>query len=141
MFKIGVTGSIASGKTTVAKLLSGKKYPLFNADREVSKIYRQNSFKNQICKKFKLKNKNNIKSKLKKIISADKKSLGKLEKIIHPLVRRELAKFSNKNKNKNLLIFEIPLLIESKLMKTFDKVIFVKTKKTLRLKRYIKQDI
>ncbi len=139
MFKIGVTGSIASGKTTVAKLLSGKKYPLFNADREVSKIYRQNSFKNQICKKFKLKNKNNIKSKLKKIISADKKSLGKLEKIIHPLVRRELAKFSNKNKNKNLLIFEIPLLIESKLMKNYDKIIFVNSKKALRLKRYLKR--
>ena len=46
MIKIGVTGSIASGKTTVARMLSRRKYPLFDADREVGKIYKKNSFKN-----------------------------------------------------------------------------------------------
>ena len=45
MIKIGVTGSIASGKTTVARILSGRKYPLFDADKEVNKIYKKNSFK------------------------------------------------------------------------------------------------
>ena len=41
MIKIGITGSIASGKTTVARMLSGNKYPLFNADKEVKKIYKK----------------------------------------------------------------------------------------------------
>ena len=41
MIKIGITGSIASGKTTVAKMLSGKKYPLFDADTEVKNIYKK----------------------------------------------------------------------------------------------------
>ena len=68
MIKIGVTGSIASGKTTVARMLSGRKHPLFDADKEVKKIYKKNSFKNKICKEFKLKNKKNIKEKIKKII-------------------------------------------------------------------------
>ena len=45
MIKIGVPGSIASGKTTVARILSGTKYPLFDADKEVNKIYQQESFK------------------------------------------------------------------------------------------------
>ena len=88
MIKIGITGSIASGKTTVARMLSGNKYPLFNADKEVKKIYKKNSFKKKILKKFKFKNKKNIKNKIKKIISSNKKNLKHLEKIIHPLVRK-----------------------------------------------------
>lgn len=138
MIKIGITGSIASGKTTVARILSGKKYPLFDADKEVKKIYKKNSFKNKIFKKFKLKNKKNIKEKIKKIISVNKNSLKGLERIIHPLVRKELKNFVKKNKRKKLIVFEIPLLIESKLMKNYDKIVLVNSKKALRLKRYIK---
>ena len=44
MIKIGVTGSIASGKTTVARMLSRRKYPLFDADREVAKIYKKKTY-------------------------------------------------------------------------------------------------
>ena len=139
MIKIGVTGSIASRKTTVARILSGRKYPLFDADKEVNKIYKKNSFKKKICKKFKLKNNKNIKNKIKKIISKNKKSLKDLERIIHPLVRREVRNFSKKNKNKKFIIFEIPLLIESKLMKNYDKIVFVNSKKGLRIKRFLKR--
>ena len=38
---IGITGSIASGKTTVAHLMAGKKYPLFSADKAVSNLYKK----------------------------------------------------------------------------------------------------
>ena len=47
-----------------------------------------------------------------------------------------MKKFTNKNKEKKLLFYEIPLLIESKLMKYFNIIIFVKAKKKLRLKRF-----
>ena len=93
MIKIGITGSIASGKTTVAKIISRKKYPLFDADKEVGKIYKKNSFKNKICKKFNLKNKKNIKRKIKIIISKNKNYLRDLEKIIHPLVKKQIRNF------------------------------------------------
>ena len=139
MLKIGITGSLASGKTTVAKIISAKKYPLFDADKVVKKIYQTNTFRTKALKKLKLKNKKNIKNKIKKIISKNKKSLKVLEKIIHPIVRKEIRKFSKKNKNKKFLIFEIPLLIESKLMKDYDKIIFVNSRKDLRLKRYLKK--
>ena len=46
--------------------------------------------------------------------------------------------FSKKKQNKNIIIFEIPLLIESKLMKFFDAVILVIAPKKLRIKRYLK---
>ena len=102
MIKIGITGSLASGKSTVAKIISSKKYPLYNADKAVKKIYQTNVFKTKVFKKFKLKNKKNIKNKIKKIISSDKKNyLKDLEKIIHPLVRKQIIKFIKKNKKKN----------------------------------------
>ena len=57
-------------------------------------------------------------------------NLKKLEKIVHPLVRKKMKNFVLKNKRKKILFFEIPLLIESKLMKYFNVIIFIKSKKT-----------
>ena len=139
MIKIGITGSLASGKSTVAKIISSGKYPLYNADKAVKKIYQTNTFKTKVFKKFKLKNTKNIKNKIKKIISSDKKYLQDLEKIIHPLVRKQITKFIKKNRGKKFLIFEIPLLIESKQMQSYDKIIFVNSRIDLRLKRYLKR--
>ena len=62
MIKIGITGSLASGKSTVAKIISDRKYPLFDADKAVNKIYQTNTFKKKVFKKFKLKNKKNLRN-------------------------------------------------------------------------------
>ena len=139
MKKIGITGSLASGKSTVAKILSGNKYPIFDADKAVALIYNQSFFKKQISKKFKIKNKKSIKSKIKEIISNNKNQLKKLEEIIHPFVRKQSNYFLKKNKNKKILIFEVPLLVEGNLMKNYDKIIFVNSIKKNRLNRYLKK--
>ena len=139
MIKIGITGSLASGKSTVAKIIASKKYPLFDADKAVKKIYQTNSFKTKIFKKFKLKSKKNIKKNIKKIVSKNEKLLKGIEKIIHPIVRKQIRNFIKINKKKKFIIFEIPLLIESKLMKNYDKIIFVNARKDLRLKRFLKR--
>ena len=134
---VGITGSIASGKTTVAHLMAGKKYPLFSADVVVSNLYKKKSFNKILVKKFKLKGKETTKNQVKLILKKNKNSLYKLESIIHPFVRKEMKNFLKK-KNK-MLFLEIPLLLESKLNKYFDKLIFVGAKKNLRLKRYLKK--
>tara|TARA_B100001057_G_scaffold152601_1_gene152665 strand:+ start:2212 stop:2778 length:567 start_codon:yes stop_codon:yes gene_type:complete len=136
MIKIGITGSLASGKTTASRILSSKQRPLFSADLEVKKLYNDKNFKLIISKKFAIKNNNQIKKSLKELIFKDKLNLKKLEKIIHPLVRKKMKKFTIKNKNKKILLYEIPLLIESKLMKNFNVIIFIKSKKELRLRRF-----
>ena len=136
MIKIGITGSIASGKTTASKILSKKKGPLFSADLEVKKLYQNRSFQRLIIKKFHISKKSNFKSSLKRLITKSKMNFRKLEKMIHPLVRIEMNKFSSKHKNKKALFYEIPLLIEGKLMKHFDIIIFIKAKKKIRLKRF-----
>ena len=134
---IGITGSIASGKTTVAQLMAGKKYPLFSADKIVSDLYKKKYFIKILVQKFSLIQNQKIKEQIKSILKKNKKNLIKLEKIIHPLVRKEM-KFFLKKKNK-LIFLEIPLLLESKLKKYFDKVIFVDAKKEIRFKRYTKK--
>ena len=136
MIKIGITGSIASGKTTASKILSFKKGPLFSADKEVKKLYKNKNFQRLLIKEFNIEKKSNLKKLLKKKIFKSKIEIKKLESIIHPLIRKEMKKFSIRNRNKKKLFYEIPLLIESKLMKYFDIIIFIKAKKQIRLKRF-----
>ncbi len=136
MKKIGITGSVASGKSTASNYLSLKRGPLFSADDAVKKLYRNKNFKKLISEKLKIKNVN-IKENIKKKIVLSKKSFKKLEKIIHPLVRKQMKKFISKNSKKKILFFEIPLLIESNLMSNFDLIIFIKANKRIRLKRYL----
>ncbi len=137
MIKIGITGSIASGKTTASKIISLKRGPLFSADDCVKKLYKSKKFNKIILKKFNIKIKNNFKSELKKKLLKKKENLKKLTKLIHPVVRKKMFDFIKKNKSKNIIFLEIPLLIESKLMKYFDLIIFIKSNKSLRLKRYV----
>ena len=134
--KIGITGSLASGKTTASKILSFKRGPLFSADKAVKQIYLNKSFKSLLSKKFNIPNNVQIKKSLKKKILLNKKNLSKLEKIVHPLVRKKMKKFTLKNRRKKILFYEIPLLIESNLMKYFDLIIFIKAKKKIRIKRF-----
>jgi len=136
MNKIGITGSLASGKTTASKILSFGRGPLFSADKVVKELYKNKHFKSLISRKFKIKNNTQLKKSLKKLILKDQDNIKKLERIIHPLVRKKMKNFTSQYKKKKLLFYEIPLLIESKLMKNFNVIVFIKAKKKLRLKRF-----
>ena len=136
MIKIGITGSLASGKTTASKILSLRRGPLFSADKAVEELYKNKHFKSLVSKRFKIKNNSQLKKSLKNLILKDKNSIKKLEKIIHPLVRKKMKNFTTQNRNKKLLFYEIPLLIESKLMKHFNVIVFIKAKRQLRLRRF-----
>jgi dephospho-CoA kinase len=136
MLKIGITGSLSSGKSTVSKFISAGKYPIYNADKEVAKLYKDIKFILKVKKLFKLKSTKKIKAEVKKLIIYNKINLKKIEKLIHPLVRKRMILFMKKNRQKKILIFEIPLLIESKMKKFFNITIFVKSNKSVRKKRY-----
>ena len=128
MIRIAVIGDIGSGKSYVSKQFG---YPVFNADKEVNKIYRSNR---QCFKKLKVKIPNFIysfpvkKNELLKAIFDNKKNLKKIEKIVHPEVQKNMRKFINKNKKKKVLIFDIPLLLENKNYKKYV-IVFVKANK------------
>ena len=139
MIRIGIVGDIGSGKSYVAKKFG---YPVFNADNEVSKIYKKNK---KCYNKLKKKLPNYITSfPIKKIelsnaIISNKKNLKKITQIIHPEVRNRMNSFIKKNKNKKFIILDIPLLIENKLNKKNDILIFVDAKKKEIKKRFKKK--
>jgi len=125
MIRIGVLGDIGSGKSFVAKQFG---YPVFNADKEVNELYENNrkcffklkrKFPNYI-KSFPIK-KNNI----LKVVLANKNNLKKITKIIHPEIYLRMRKFINKNKSKKIIILDIPLLLENKINKKNDILVFV----------------
>ncbi len=129
MIRIGILGGIGSGKSYVAKLFG---YPVFNADTEVAKLYKKNKkcYKKlkkilpDYVKSFPIKKKN-----LTKAVINNKENLKKIGKIIHPEIRICLKKFSKKNKKKKFIILDIPLLIENKINKKNDVLVFVDAKK------------
>tara|TARA_B100001123_G_scaffold275776_1_gene306825 strand:+ start:605 stop:1183 length:579 start_codon:yes stop_codon:yes gene_type:complete len=125
MIRLAVIGDIGSGKSFVAKQFG---YPVFNADDEVSKLYKKNKKCFKKLKKilpkyiisFPVK-----KTEIVKAISNEKNNLKKIIKIIHPEVRLRLNKFIKKNKNKKIIVLDIPLLIENKINKKKDILVFV----------------
>ena len=127
MIRVGIIGNIASGKSFIAKLFN---CPVFNADREVNFLYKKSK---QCFKKLKKNLPDYIKSfpiKKSEIISAikeDKKNLKKVSSVVHPMVRKQMKNFVRKNKDRKLVILDIPLLIENKLNKKNDVIVFVKS--------------
>ena len=89
MIKIGITGSLASGKTTASRILSYKNGPLFSADKIVKELYKRKHINDLIRKKLRINKKDNVKKSVKKMILEDLKNISKIEKIIHPLIRKK----------------------------------------------------
>jgi len=139
MIKIGILGDIGSGKSYVAQKFG---YPVFNADYEVAKLYQQNK---KIFNKLKKFLPNYIHSfPIKKIeilnaILANKNNLDKIIRIVHLEVRKKMNKFLIKNKNKKIVILDIPLLLENKINKKEDVLVFVQSKQLDILKRLKKR--
>ena len=125
MIRVGVIGGIGSGKSFISKLF---KSPVFNADKEVEFLYKNNL---ECYKKLKkklprfIKSFPILKSQLIKAINEDKKNLKKISSVVHPLVRKKLKSFLNKNKKNKIIVLDIPLLIENKLYNKKDILIFV----------------
>ena len=139
MIKIAILGEIGSGKSFVAKNFG---YPVFNADLEVSKLYKKDK------KVFKQLNKtlpkyiNSFPINKKQIVTAilkNNKNLNKIIKIIHKEIRKKMKLFLKRNKNKKFVILDIPLFLENKINSNKDILIYVKSKKKDIVKRLTKR--
>ena len=139
MIRIGLVGDIGSGKSYIAKNFG---YPVFNADIEVGKLYKKdkkifNKLKKTLPKFF-----NSFpidKNDVTNAILSNKNNLNKIIKIVHFEIRKKLSKFLNKNKKKKIVILDIPLLLENKINKKNDILVFVQSKKLDIVKRLKKR--
>jgi dephospho-CoA kinase len=140
MIKIAVVGDIGSGKSHIAKLFG---YPVFNADLEVVKIYKTNKkcfrkLKKNLPKYFSVFPVN--KKEIINAIEDNYKNLKKITKIIHPEIKKKLSIFLKKNKKKEAVVLDIPLLLENKLNHKNDIIIFIQSKKSNIIKKLKKRD-
>tara|TARA_B100000674_G_C37498557_1_gene759283 strand:- start:97 stop:666 length:570 start_codon:yes stop_codon:yes gene_type:complete len=130
MIRIGILGNIGSGKSYIAKSFG---YPVFDADYEVSKLYKKNK---KIFKKLKKKLPKYIssfpidKNEITNAILSNKLNLKKIITVVHLEIRKELKLFIRKNKNKKVIILDIPLLLENKINNKNDILVFVDSKKS-----------
>jgi len=129
MKRIGILGDIGSGKSFVAKCFG---YPVFDADKEVGKLYRSErkvyiKLKKKLPKYFK---KFPIdKVDVTKAILDKNENLKKIVKIIHLEIRKKMNIFLKKNQNNKIVILDIPLLLENKINGKNDILIFVQSNK------------
>ena len=139
MIKIGIVGDIGSGKSFIAKCFG---HPVFNADFEVSKLYKKErkifNKLNKVLPKY-FQTFPIIKTEVSKAILANKSNLNKIVKIIHLEVRKKMNIFLKKNKHKKIVILDVPLLLENNLNDKKDILVFIQSKKTDILKRLKKR--
>ena len=139
MIRLAVVGDIGSGKSYVAKLFG---YPVFNADAEVAKLYKKsrrcyNNLKKALpnyISSFPIK-----KNKLSEAIIDDHNNLKKIIKIIHPEVQLHMNNFIKRNKRKKFVVLDIPLLMENKINRKNDVLIFIDARKKEITKRLQKR--
>ena len=139
MIRIGILGDIGSGKSYIAQNFG---YPVFNADYEVAKLYQKNK---NIFNKLKIKLPKYIhsfpieKTEVSNAILSNKNNLKQIIKIVHIEIRKKLNNFLKNNKNKKIVILDIPLLLENKINKKEDILVFVQSKKSSILKNLKKR--
>jgi dephospho-CoA kinase len=142
MVRVGILGSVGSGKSFVANIFKDLGFNIFSADNEVANIYKNNNIVNKkISKFFKLKiykgkiNKQELRDSLKK----NPNKFRFLNKIIHPIVRKKLVLFLSRFKKKKLVVLDVPLLVENKMFNFVDILILVKTRSRSFLSRIKKR--
>lgn len=145
MLKIGITGGIGSGKSTVCKVFSLLNIPIYNTDEEAKKLlYFNDDINTQVVKSFGdgvLGNDKLIdRSKLAEIVFTDKEKLNTLNNIIHPAVAEHFNNWCRQQKNAPYVLKEAAILFESGAYKAVDKVISVVAPVNLKIERTIKRD-
>ena len=138
VIKIGITGSIGMGKSTVSSIFRNNNIKVWDADFEVHNLYKngKEGYNSIISIYPELKDKVEInRKKVSNLLREKKIDLKLIEEIIHPLLIRSREEFIKKNKKDKLLIFDIPLLYETKAYIWLDYVINVFCSKKNQIER------
>ncbi|MCX6273241.1 MAG: dephospho-CoA kinase [Bacteroidetes bacterium] len=144
MLKIGLTGSIGSGKTLVSAVFRNLGVPVYNADLQAKRMLAYPYVIGRIRKEFGDKVINSEgeidRRLLAAIVFPDNIKLEKLNQLIHPLVKGDFFCWTSLFHSAPYIIHEAAILYESGFYRYFDKVIMVTAPETLRIKRVMERD-
>lgn len=139
MIKIAITGNIASGKSSVEKLLSAKGFTVYDTDKIAHSILENSYEVKEVFKDFDITTDGKIdRKKLGSIVFSNNDLLKKLEEIIHPQVKKELLKIFEKDEF--IVFVSVPQLFESGLETLFDKIVYITAPENIRLERLIERN-
>ena len=144
MLKVGITGGIGSGKSTVSSFFSVMGVPVYDSDKRAKYLMQHdNSIIGTIKKEFGersyLNNQLN-RSYIAEIVFKNESKLKQLNSIIHPAVRTDFNNWLSQNSNAKFVIKEAAIMIESGAYKEMDKLIVVNAKRDQKIKRIKKRD-
>lgn len=141
MLKIAIVGNIASGKSTVEKFLIKKGFPVLDTDDVCHKwLVKADEVKEAFCGYDVFSDDEISRQKLGKLVFEQPELRKKLEDILYPYVKVEMARFVARNKDSKYVFVSIPLLYEAGMEGLFDKVLFVYCDDNIRLQRLIKRN-
>lgn len=143
MFKVGLTGGIGSGKSTIASIFKVLGVPVYNSDEQSKLLLGDEKIKLKLKEVFtdEIFNGEEVdKKKLGQLVFNDPQKLSVLNSIMHPAVKESFVKWLIKQKSKSYIIKEAAILIETGLYKELDKIILVTAPVEARVKRVIKRD-
>ncbi len=146
MKKIGITGNIASGKSTVEKIIANMGFSVIDADNISHDAMSSNqniiNLVKNLFKDFDILNDEweLDRKKIGKIVFGNQNYRHELENIIHPFVIKEIQKFISEHDSEKLVFVSVPLLFEAGLDKIFDKTVLVVADEDTRLERLMKRN-
>lgn len=135
---IGITGSIACGKSTVSDYLIAKGYTIIDADKLGHVALTSNDVKRKLAEKFGeniLENNEISREKLGKLVFGNDDNLKILNSIIHPKIKELILKLQEEHKDEDLVFLDIALLYEANFVDLVEKVAVVYVDESVQLER------
>lgn len=141
MLKIAITGNIASGKSSVQKILETKGYKVLDTDKTAHELLDNMPAIQEAFKDFDILDGSKIsRDKLGKLVFSSAYLKLKLENIMHPAIKEKIQEFFEQNKSESLVFVGIPLLFESDMRNIFDKALLIYTDDEIRLQRLLSRN-
>ena len=140
---IGITGSIACGKSTVSNYLKSKGYIVIDADKIGHEALDDDYVKEKLILAFgnEILEDNKInRQELGELVFGNSSNLNVLNSIIHPEIRKKILEKIDKNNDKELIFIDVALLFEAKFDDLVDKIIVVYVDKNTQLTRLMKRN-
>jgi len=140
---IGITGSIACGKSTISNYLKSKGYIVIDADKIGHEALDDDYVKEKLILAFgnEILDDNKInRQKLGELVFGNSSNLNVLNSIIHPEIRKKILEKIDKNNDKELIFIDVALLFEAKFDDLVDKIIVVYVDKNTQLTRLMKRN-
>lgn len=144
MLKIGVTGRIGSGKSTICRVFESLDVPVYYSDIEAKKLYTNIDIIQKLSKLFGKGildiNHHIDKRALASIVFNDEEKLTLLNSMIHPLVIKDFEKWCLTKSNYPYILFESAIIYEMKLEYLFSKIIYIDCPEETSIKRVMRRD-